>query len=102
MEQAQHAYTLFGVITFSPGQNEAVLAQYFSSLLLLFYSLAGGIAVLLVIASGYHYIASQGNPAAIEEAKSRILYALGGLVLVFASFLLLSILFGEQFFSWNL
>lgn len=44
--------------------------------------LIGALAVLAIIVSGIQYIVSQGNPDAVKKAKSRIVNAVVGLVLL--------------------
>lgn len=50
----------------------------------------GILAVLMVIYGGYRYITSQGDQAAITEAKDIIIGALTGLLLVLLAYLILS------------
>lgn len=52
-------------------------------------SISGGIAVLLIILSGYRLIASQGNPEKINEAKEHLTAAIIGLLFVIFSFSIL-------------
>ncbi len=44
--------------------------------------LIGALAVLAIIISGIQYVVSQGNPDAVKKAKSRIVNAVVGLVLL--------------------
>ncbi len=47
------------------------------------------IAMVMVVIGGFQYVASRGNPAAIGAAKSRIMNAVLGLLLLLGSFTLL-------------
>lgn len=44
--------------------------------------LIGGLAVLAIIISGIQYVTSQGNPDGVKKAKSRLVNAVVGLVLL--------------------
>lgn len=44
--------------------------------------LLGGLAVLAIIIAGIQYITSQGNPEQIKTAKSRLINAVIGLILL--------------------
>ncbi|MBN1168699.1 hypothetical protein JXA63_02295 [Candidatus Woesebacteria bacterium] len=51
--------------------------------------IAGGIALLMIIYSGYLYMTSQGNPQKIQSAKELITAAIGGLLfLIFSATIL--------------
>ena len=56
--------------------------------------LAIGLAILMIIWGGYKYMASQGNPDAIAEAKDVIVGAIIGLVLLILARLLLTFIGG--------
>jgi hypothetical protein len=43
---------------------------------------AGAIAVIMIIVSGFKYITAQGDPNQISSAKSALIYAIVGLVVV--------------------
>lgn len=47
-----------------------------------FFALIGALAVLAIIFSGIQYITSQGNPDGVKKAKSRLINAVIGLVLL--------------------
>jgi hypothetical protein len=67
--------------------------QQLNSLIAWFYyaiiSISGFIAFLMIIFGGVQYLASAGNPTAISEAKDRIKSALLGLLIIFASFMII-------------
>lgn len=53
--------------------------------------LAGGISLILIIVSGYKYMASQGNPEAIKAATEQLTSAIIGLLFIIFSFVILQI-----------
>lgn len=53
--------------------------------------LAGGIALILIIISGYKLMASQGNPEAIKGATGQLISAVVGLLFIIFSFVILQI-----------
>lgn len=55
-------------------------------------SLSGGIAVLLIIASGYGLITSSGNPEKTQAARERLTSAIVGLVFIIFSFVILEVI----------
>lgn len=52
----------------------------------LLYTVAGIIAVLVIIIAGYTYVTSQGDSSAVTKAKNQILYAVIGLIIIFLAF----------------
>lgn len=54
-------------------------------------SLAGGTAILLVMAAGYQMVASQGNPEKVKEARERLTSAIVGLLFILFSVVILQI-----------
>lgn len=55
-------------------------------------ALAGIVLFIMLITGGIKYITSGGDPKATEGAKNTITYAIGGLVLILLSYLILVIL----------
>jgi len=55
-------------------------------------SIVGGIAVLLIIISGYRLMVSQGNPEGIKNAKDQLTAAIIGLLFVIFSLVILQII----------
>lgn len=45
------------------------------------FGLAGALSMLFIVIGGVRYIISQGDPNAVSQAKSTIIYALVGLVI---------------------
>ena len=58
-------------------------------------ALGGIVLFIMLISGGFKYITSGGHPKGVEEAKKTLTYAIGGMVLLALSFLLLR--FIEQF-----
>ncbi|MBU3999596.1 pilin, partial [Patescibacteria group bacterium] len=54
--------------------------------------LAIGIAVFILVIAGLLYAFSAGNPGNIELAKSAITYALAGLAIIFAAWLVIAVI----------
>jgi hypothetical protein len=54
--------------------------------------LSGGIALILIIISGYKYMASQGNPEAVKSATEQLTSAIVGLLFIIFSFVILQII----------
>lgn len=67
-------------------------AQFIGSLFGIFLSLAGGIALLLIIYSGYRMVTSTGNPEALQGARETLTAAIVGLLFVIFSFVILEII----------
>lgn len=51
--------------------------------------MAGVVAVVYLIIGGYQYITSAGNPEVATQAKSTILNAVIGLIIIFASYVII-------------
>lgn len=58
-------------------------------------ALAGAVAVAFVVFGGIKYTLSQGEQNQIKQAKDTILYALIGIVVVLASFMLVNYVIGK-------
>lgn len=54
--------------------------------------LAGGIALILIILSGYKMMASQGNPEQITAARDQLISAIVGLLFIIFSFVILQVI----------
>lgn len=76
-----------GLITFNTDP-----AGLIKSLFGLILSLAGGIALLLIIYSGYRLMTSQGDPEKVKGAKETITSAIVGLLFIIFSFVILEII----------
>lgn len=51
----------------------------------------GAVAVFFLIVGGYRYMTSQGDREAVEKAKKTVLYALIGLIILFAAVLIFNL-----------
>lgn len=67
---------------------EGFVKSFFGILL----SISGGIALFLIIISGYKLVASRGNPEKITEAKDRLTSAIIGLLFIIFSLVILQII----------
>ena len=54
--------------------------------------LAGGIALILIIISGYRLMASQGNPEAVQASRDQLISAIVGLLFIIFSFVILQVI----------
>lgn len=52
-------------------------------------ALAGIVLFVLLLSGGFKYITSGGDPKAVEGAQKTITYAIGGLILILLSYLIL-------------
>ena len=75
------------------GDNCAVplseLGTVFSNVVQVALGLAGIVLFVMLIVGGFKYITAGGDPKGIEAAKKTLTYAIGGMVLVVLSFLIL-------------
>jgi hypothetical protein len=82
------------------GQNFSVLCNYslqgglIQSIITLAFVVAGLIALGFLIYGGVRWILSGGEKEKVEEARGTIVAALVGLVIVFASYILIKLVFG--------
>lgn len=54
---------------------------------------AGIVLFILLLVGGFKYITSGGDPKAAEGAKKTLTYAIGGLVLILLSYLILVLIY---------
>ncbi len=59
------------------------------SLIITIMQLAGGVAILVLIINGFNYIIARGEEGEIEQAKTNIFWALGGLILIMISYVII-------------
>lgn len=71
-----------------PTAPAALIGRIFGIVL----GLAGGIALLLIIYSGYRMIATTGNPEALQGARETLTSAIVGLLFIIFSFVILEII----------
>lgn len=67
-------------------------AGFVKSLFGILLSLAGGIALILIIFSGYQLMTSQGNPEKVQAAKETLTSAIVGLLFIIFSMVILQII----------
>lgn len=66
-----------------------------SGALNLFYFITGSVAVVVIIVAGYYFVLSGGNPSTIAKAKSTILNAVIGLIIVIIAFAITNFITGS-------
>ena len=54
----------------------------------------GAVAVVFIMVGGIQYITAIGNPEAAQKAKTTLTYAIGGLILVLAAYLIVKFIAG--------
>ena len=64
----------------------------FQNLIAALLGLAGILVFIMLIAGGFKFITSGGNPKNLESAKNTLTYAIGGIVAVALSYLILRFL----------
>lgn len=67
-------------------------AGFVGTIFSLVLGLAGGIAVLLIIISGYKLMSSRGNPEQLQAAREQLTAAIVGLLFIIFSFVILQII----------
>lgn len=70
----------------------ADLQKVFQSTVSAIIALAGIALFVMLVVGGVKYITSGGDPKATEGAKNTITYAIGGLVLILVSYLILVVI----------
>ena len=66
--------------------------KFVKSIFSIVLGLAGGIALILIIISGYQIMASQGNPEALAAGRGRLIGAIVGLLFIIFSFVILQVI----------
>lgn len=67
-------------------------AGFVRSIFNLVLGLSGGIALMLIIFSGYGLISSQGNPEKTAASRDKLISAIVGLLFIIVSFILLQVI----------
>ncbi len=67
-------------------QSGDVAASSLSTVLKIVFGVAGSVALLMIVISGFRYVVAAGDPAKMAQAKQAILYAVIGLVVALAAF----------------
>jgi hypothetical protein len=65
---------------------------FIQSLYTLLLSISGGIALLMIIYSGYQLMTSRGNPEVVKTARERLTSAIVGLLFLVFSMVILQII----------
>ncbi len=65
------------------------LEKVFTNLVQSLLGLAGIVLFVLILLGGLKYITSGGDPKAMESAQKTITYAIGGLIIILLSYLIL-------------
>jgi hypothetical protein len=68
------------------------LETVFESVVTSLLALGGIVLFLMLLSGGFKYLTSGGDPKAVESAQKTLTYAIGGLVLLAGSFMLLNII----------
>ena len=71
----------------------ADLGVLFEKIVGLLLGFAGIVLFVLLIMGGFKYITSGGDPKAVESAKNTLTYAIGGLIVILVSYLILVIIY---------
>lgn len=74
------------------GDIKTSMPELVKKIFAILLSLSGGIAVLLIITSGYQLIMSAGNPEKIQAARERLTSAIVGLIFIIFSFVILEVI----------
>jgi hypothetical protein len=81
--------------TYIPGGLQGrTLAQYIRAIIDAALVIAAVVAVIYLIVGGYQYITSSGNAETVGTAKHTVLYAIIGLVVIFAAFVIIDYVMG--------
>lgn len=75
------------------------LEAIFNNIVGVVLAFAGIVLFIMLISGGFKYITAGGDPKGVEEAKKTLTYAIGGMVLLAAAFLILR--FFEQLTGAN-
>ncbi|MCK4919153.1 MAG: hypothetical protein KAS01_02090 [Candidatus Pacebacteria bacterium] len=88
------AYPAFGAGSFSIGDK--LVVDIINDLILFILSIAGRIALLMLVFGGIYYIVSGSNPDGQLKAKKLITYAILGIILTLVSFAIVELM--DKFF----
>jgi cytochrome bd-type quinol oxidase subunit 2 len=64
------------------GDQGAAVNSALSTIINIFSAVVGVIAVIMIIVSGLQFITSSGNPQSVSKARSSLIYAIIGIVIV--------------------
>lgn len=66
-----------------------------TSILNTIYSVAGIVAVIIIILAGYTYVISAGDAAGVKKAKNAILFSVVGLIVIMFAFIITNFVIGR-------
>lgn len=75
----------------NPNLAAGSIPEIINRFLPIILTIAGFIAVIIIIISGIEFITSSGNPEAAGKARSRLTYAIIGFIVILLSFAALQI-----------
>ena len=84
--------TICTSVTTALGEIDTSTAGLVKSIFSLVLGISGGIALLLIIYSGYQLMASQGNPEKLQAARDQLIAAIIGLVFIIFSLVILQVI----------
>lgn len=67
----------------------------FNTILQLVFGIAGALAVLFIVISGFRYIISSGEPQAMTKAKNGIIYSVMGLAICILAEVIVTFVVGQ-------
>lgn len=68
---------------------EDKIFSFTGNIIITIMQIAGGVAILLLIYNGFRYAISRGEDSEIEQAKTNILWIIGGLFLIMISYIVI-------------
>lgn len=76
------------VVNSAKGSNTGVssVPGVFDNIATTLLFVIGAVAVIMIIVAGFKYVTSNGNPQAVESAKSTILYSVIGIVVAILAY----------------
>lgn len=81
------------IITLHKWTNFNSIGEIFTSVIEILLVIISVLALASLIYGGYQYITSSGNPEAAQKAKSSITWGIIGLILAFASFIIVNFIY---------
>ena len=81
--------------TFPPDIPRTDIMSILNIIINALIGLSGAIAVWFLILGGFQYVTSAGNPDSVQKAKSTILYAIIGLIVVIISYAAVNFIIGS-------
>lgn len=81
--------------------RSGLVSQVLSEIIPIVLGLAGFVTVIVIVISGIQFITSSGNPEAAGAARSRLIYAIIGFVVIILAFVILQVI-NSVFLGTNL